>query len=184
MADRPVGSNERRLVLVVCIFLAVIIFAVFGKTCSGSRVRIMTTTCMCMRIRPSRRVDPQGNRLGVHTHSSNWHPLTWISHMLDWQIVWAECRRTSLHQHPDPHGNGDPPFPGAAADDRCPLAQRLCGCVFAIHPLRVESVAWVAERKDVLSGLCFMLTLWAYVRYARRPCSFGRYWLVASSRWD
>ena len=39
--------------------------------------------------------------------------------------------------------------------------------VFAIHPLRVESVAWVAERKDVLSGLFFMLTLWAYVRYVQ-----------------
>jgi tetratricopeptide (TPR) repeat protein len=46
--------------------------------------------------------------------------------------------------------------------------------VFAIHPLRVESVAWVAERKDVLSGLFFMLTLWAYVRYAR--CVTGDKW--------
>jgi tetratricopeptide (TPR) repeat protein len=51
--------------------------------------------------------------------------------------------------------------------------------VFAIHPLRVESVAWVAERKDVLSGLFFMLTIGAYVRYARQPCSPTRYGLVA-----
>jgi hypothetical protein len=50
--------------------------------------------------------------------------------------------------------------------------------LFAIHPLRVESVAWIAERKDVLSGLFFMLTLWAYVRYASRPESIGRYALV------
>ena len=50
--------------------------------------------------------------------------------------------------------------------------------VFAIHPLRVESVAWVAERKDVLSGLFFMLTIGAYVRYARRPWSPLRYALV------
>ena len=50
--------------------------------------------------------------------------------------------------------------------------------VFAIHPLRVESVAWVAERKDVLSGLFFMLTLGAYVRYARAPWSPLRYGLV------
>src|SRR3984893_3334103 len=46
--------------------------------------------------------------------------------------------------------------------------------VFAIHPLRAESVAWIAERKDLLSGVFFMLTLGAYVRYARAP-SFGRY---------
>ena len=51
--------------------------------------------------------------------------------------------------------------------------------LFAIHPLRVESVAWVAERKDVLSGLFFMLTLWAYVGYVRRPFSLVRYLIVA-----
>jgi tetratricopeptide (TPR) repeat protein len=50
--------------------------------------------------------------------------------------------------------------------------------VFAIHPLRVESVAWVTERKDVLSGLFFVLTVGAYVRYARRPFAIGRYLLV------
>ena len=45
--------------------------------------------------------------------------------------------------------------------------------VFAIHPLRAESVAWVSERKDVLSGLFFMLTLWAYVGYVRQPFSLA-----------
>ena len=54
----------------------------------------------------------------------------------------------------------------------------FAAAVFAIHPLRVESVAWVAERKDVLSGLFFMLTIGAYVRYARRPWSLARYGLV------
>ena len=50
--------------------------------------------------------------------------------------------------------------------------------VFAIHPLRAESVAWVAERKDVLSAFFFMLTLGAYVRYVRRPASIIRYGAV------
>ena len=50
--------------------------------------------------------------------------------------------------------------------------------VFAVHPLRAESVAWVAERKDVLSGLFFMLTIGAYVRYVRRPTSMVRYGTV------
>src|SRR5437879_11122610 len=50
--------------------------------------------------------------------------------------------------------------------------------VFAIHPLRVESVAWIAERKDVLSGVFFMLTLGAYVCYVRKPASM-RYGIVA-----
>ena len=51
--------------------------------------------------------------------------------------------------------------------------------IFAIHPLRAESVVWISERKDVLSGVFFFLCLWAYVRYARRPSSLGRYLLVA-----
>jgi tetratricopeptide (TPR) repeat protein len=51
--------------------------------------------------------------------------------------------------------------------------------VFAVHPLRVESVAWVAERKDLLCGLFFMLALWAYLGYVRRPFSLARYLLVA-----
>ena len=49
--------------------------------------------------------------------------------------------------------------------------------LFAVHPLRVESVAWIAERKDVLSGLFFMLTLAAYLGYVRRPFSLARYLL-------
>jgi hypothetical protein len=56
--------------------------------------------------------------------------------------------------------------------------------VFAIHPLRAESVAWIAERKDVLSGVFFMLTLAAHLRYVRKP-SFASYLLVALvSHWD
>ena len=58
----------------------------------------------------------------------------------------------------------------------------LVAAVFAVHPLRVESVAWVAERKDVLSGLFFMLTLWAYVGYVGRPVLAGSAtWLVVAA---
>ena len=48
-------------------------------------------------------------------------------------------------------------------------ASAISAAIFAIHPLRVESVAWISERKDVLSGLFFMLTLLAYLRYSPRP---------------
>ena len=71
-----------------------------------------------------------------------------------------------------------PPFPAAAAHDRRLWPSALAAAIFAVHPLRVESVAWVAERKDVLSGLFFMLTVWAYVAYAGRPFSWLRYALV------
>ena len=56
----------------------------------------------------------------------------------------------------------------------------LVAAIFAFHPLHVESVAWVSERKDVLSGLCFMLTLAAYIHYATNPFSTRRYLLVVA----
>ena len=57
----------------------------------------------------------------------------------------------------------------------------MVAAVFAIHPLRVESVAWISERKDVLSGLFFVLMLGAYVRYVREPQAAPRYILLVRS---
>jgi tetratricopeptide (TPR) repeat protein len=107
----------------------------------------------------------------------NWDPLTWISHMLDWQ-VWGpnagghHAVNVLLH---------------AATVVLLFLVLRrmsadvwpsdVAAAVFAIHPLRAESVVWVTERKDVLSGLFFVLTLSAYASYAHRR-SIWRYLLV------
>ena len=95
--------------------------------------------------------------------------------------LWPKARRPSSDQRTVARRRGDAPVLGPAADDGGALAQRWVAAVFAIHPLRVESVAWVAERKDVLSGCCFMLTLWCYARYAERPASWGRYLLLVVS---
>ena len=109
--------------------------------------------------------------------AANWHPLTWLSHMLDAQIFgpWAGGHHlTSVLIH---------------ALSAALLFQVLWGmtaavgrsafvaALFSLHPLRVESVAWVAERKDVLSGLFWMLTLLAYLRWIRLPRP-GRYLAV------
>ena len=114
----------------------------------------------------------------THSHVGNWHPLTSISHMLDCQFygLW-----------PGGHHLTNVLLHGATAVLLMLVLRRLTGrlwpsalvaALFAVHPLRVESVAWVAERKDVLSGLLFMLTLGAYAGYARRPFSFWRYMLI------
>jgi tetratricopeptide (TPR) repeat protein len=111
----------------------------------------------------------------TQSHASNWHPATWLSHMLDCQLY--ELR-------PWGHHLSNVLLHGVNAVLLLLLLRQMTGAVwrsavvaavFAVHPLRVESVAWVAERKDVLSGLFFLLTLMAYVRYARLPWSVKRY---------
>jgi tetratricopeptide (TPR) repeat protein len=102
-------------------------------------------------------------------HAANWHPLTWISHMLDWQIHGgnpAGHHLTSLVLHlantlllffllARLTGSAGKSFAAAA--------------LFGVHPLHVQSVAWIAERKDVLSTLFWLLTTWAYVGWVRAP---------------
>src|ERR1035441_897264 len=95
-----------------------------------------------------------------------WHPLTWLSHMLDAQLFglrpgWHHL--TSLLFHAT---NAVLLFLLLQRMTRAPWRSAAVATLFALHPLHVESVAWVAERKDVLSAFFFMLTLLAYARYA------------------
>ena len=102
-------------------------------------------------------------------HVANWHPLTWMSHMLDIELFNlnpAGHHATSLLLHT------------LNSLLLCTVLYRMTGFIgrsmfvallFAIHPLHVESVAWIAERKDVLSTLFWLLTVWAYIGYARKP---------------
>ena len=96
----------------------------------------------------------------------NWHPLTWISHMLDCEL----CGLDSAGHHLTNvllHGaNGVLLFLLLHRLTGAFWRSALVGALFAWHPLRVESVAWVSERKDVLSTLFWVLTIWAYARYA------------------
>ena len=107
-----------------------------------------------------------------------WYPLSMLSHMLD-------CDLYGLN--PTGHHLTNVLLHAASAVTLFLALWRMTGALwpsalvaalFALHPLRVESVAWVAERRDVLSGLFFMLTLGAYGEYVRQPQSLGRYLAV------
>jgi tetratricopeptide (TPR) repeat protein len=100
-------------------------------------------------------------------HAANWHPLTWLSHMVDSQLFGLKAGY---------HHLVSVLFHVVNTLLLFLLLQRLTGSVwrsafvaglFALHPLHVESVAWVAERKDVLSTLFLFLTMWAYADFAR-----------------
>jgi len=97
--------------------------------------------------------------------TGNWHPLTWLSHMLDCQIfglrAWGH-HLTALLLH---SVNAVLLFLVLTRMTGAMWRSLFVAVVFGLHPLRVESVAWVAERKDVLSTLFFLLTVWCYARY-------------------
>ena len=111
-------------------------------------------------------------------HAANWHPLTWLSHMLDVELFgmtagWHHLVNLGLHI--------------VATLLLFGLLVRLTGAIgrsgfvaalFALHPLHVESVAWIAERKDVLSTVLWLLTTWVYVAYVAplRPVTNRRLW--------
>ena len=102
----------------------------------------------------------------LHGEATYWHPVTWLSHMLDCQLFGlrpAGHHLSSLFLHTL---NTLLLFVllRRMTGRRGPSA--MVAALFALHPLQVDSVAWIAERKNLLSTLFFMLTLWAYARYA------------------
>jgi len=108
------------------------------------------------------------------THAGNWHPLAWISHMLDCRLFGGNA---GLHHLVNAFLHSTNTlllflvlrrFTGAT------WRSAFVSALFGLHPLHVESVAWVAERKDVLSTFFFVLTLWAYERYAKCRISSAR----------
>jgi tetratricopeptide (TPR) repeat protein len=99
-------------------------------------------------------------------YSGNWHPLTWLSHMLDVQLFGLNPRWHHLVNLLFHLANTLLLFRLVQGLTRLTWRGALVAALFAVHPLHVESVAWAAERKDVLSTLFFLLTLGAYGRYA------------------
>lgn len=111
--------------------------------------------------------------------AANWHPVTWLSHMLDVTLFGlnpAGHHATSLLLHTL---NVILLFLWLRSMTGSLWKSAVVAALFAVHPLGLESVAWVAERKNVLSTLFLLLTLCAYVGYARKP-GVLRYLLVAS----
>ena len=109
-------------------------------------------------------------------HSSNWHPVTWLSHLLDVTLFgldpwWHHATNVAIHALTTVLL-----FRALRLMTGAPWRSAFAAALFAIHPLHVESVAWVAERKDVLSGLFFVLVLLSYERWVRRR---GKAWFAA-----
>ena len=159
----------------ITISLIVVTFLLFGRTLTYPFINFDDPAYILERPEITRGITLSGIGWSLtHPHGGNWHPLTSISHMLDCQF---------FDGHAGAHHFINVLLHALSASMLFLVLRSMTGAlwrsafvalVFALHPLRVESVAWIAERKDVLSGLFFMLTLGAYVRYVRNP-SISRY---------
>jgi tetratricopeptide (TPR) repeat protein len=175
----PGGVPSRGITIVIYLLLAGISLAVFGQTIRHNFVNFDDDLYVYNTPAIQAGLTIKGVALAfISPHAGNWHPLTTISHMLDCQLYGLNA---GGH-----HGTNIILHTIAVLLLFTVLRQMtdavwksaIVAALFAIHPLHVESVAWVSERKDVLSAVFFMLTLWAYVRYADAP-SIGRYLIVA-----
>ena len=166
--------NRCGLTVGICLSLAVLAWLVFGQTLWHDFINYDDPRYVYENTKITGGLSISGIAWAfTHIHSLNWHPLTTISHMLDCELYglksgWHHFTNVLLHT--------------LAAMLLFLALQQMTGAgwrsafvaaVFAIHPLRAESVAWIAERKDVLSGVFFMLTLLAYMYYARLPRARG-----------
>jgi tetratricopeptide (TPR) repeat protein len=169
-ADTAQPAHLRRLKLATCIALAVLVWTVFGQTAHFDWVRYDDGDY----VYRSGHVTSGLNRHSIvwaftNVHAHNWHPITTLSHMLDCQ--WFGVNPGPAHLvNTVLHGlTTIALFLTIASLTQKVWRSAIVAALFAVHPLRVESVAWIAERKDVLSGLFFAVTIAAYGCYARKP---------------
>jgi Tfp pilus assembly protein PilF len=165
--SKSTGSNGA--IAGMCVLLAVTVFLVFGQTLRYDFVNYDDDQYFYANPQVQHGLTWSGVAWAFQTtYAANWHPLTWLSLMLDVEVFGAgptgpHLTNVLLH--------------AANTVLLFLLLRRLSGAywrsafvaaLFGLHPLHVESVAWVAERKDVLSGLFFLLTLLMYARYVEQ----------------
>ena len=165
--------------LAVCIFLAAITWAVFAQTVGYDFINYDDNSSVYENVEVRKGLSLHGVSWALkHSDAGLWNPLTTVSHMVDCQLFGLK---------PGGHHFNNVLFHSFGVIFLFFVLQGMTGvlwrsafvaAIFAIHPLRVESVAWVVERKDVLSGLFFMLTLGAYLHYVKHQ-TIRRYLLVA-----
>jgi tetratricopeptide (TPR) repeat protein len=172
-------TSSRLASFFVCLALIALTWLVFGQTLWHNFVNLDDHVYVYDNPLITRGLTVDGViNAFVHTHARNWHPLTTLSHMLDCQLFGLKAGG---------HHFTNVLFHTVSVVLLFLLLRQMTGAfwqsafvaaLFAVHPLHVESVAWVSERKDVLSGVFLMLTLWAYTRYVQAR-SIGRYLKVA-----
>jgi Tfp pilus assembly protein PilF len=160
--------HNYRLVL-LCFLLAVVTSAVYLPVRNHEFVRYDDDVYVTRNPNVQSGLTAQNIKWAFTTvHAANWHPLTWLSHQLDCQLFGQNSGAPHLVNVVFHVVNTLLLFVVLNRMTKRLWPSAFVAALFALHPLHVESVAWVAERKDVLSTLFGLLTMLAYVRYAER----------------
>lgn len=178
--EAPQGPGEsRRAVYGTAVLLVALVGAIYARTSGHGFVGLDDGQYVIENAYVRSGLGGPGIAWAFSTfHTGNWHPLTWISHMADVDLfgLWAgghHLVNALFHA-----GNAVLLFLVLRKMTGCAVRSGIVAALFAAHPLHVESVAWVSERKDLLCALFFLLSVRAYAAYAERPGA-ARYAAVA-----
>ena len=167
-----------RLDLLVCFILIVATLVVFWQLSTHDFIVLDTADYVSENPIVQKGLTKRGSIWAFTTvEKFYWHPLTWLSHMLDCQLFGLSPGMHHLTNLLFHLANSLVLYLVLIKMTGSRWRSAFVAALFALHPLHVESVAWVAERKDVLSTFFWLLTMWAYAFYAERP-TLSRYLLV------
>ncbi len=174
--------SETQRVQLVCLVLVLVTLAIYGRVAGHDFVDYDDNLYVYANRVIANGLTWSGIQWAftqVHGEGTYWHPVTWLSHMLDVEIFGMNPAGHHLVNVLLHLGNSLLLFLGLRGMTGATLRSAAVAAVFAWHPFQVDTVAWIAERKNLLSTGFGLLTLGAYVRYAARPGA-ARYALVAA----
>jgi hypothetical protein len=163
----------------ICVLLAVMILAVYGQVLNHQFVNYDDDMYVTENVHVQNGMTWEGAKWAFSFNNVVYlHPLAWLSHMLDVQLFgmepgWHHLTNVLFHIV-----NSMLLFLVFNRMTGAAWRSAFVAMLFAIHPINVESVAWVAERKSVLSTLFWMLTLWSYIRYVEHPGIMRYLWVL------
>ncbi len=170
--------NEHRRNALRSVVLAAAVLAVYAQVRRYGFVEFDDQTYVTANPMVLRGLTAEGLRWAFTSgHTGNWHPVTWLSHMADVALFGVAPGAHHLVNVALHVANTVLLFAVLRRMTGAAWPSFVVAALFGLHPLHVESVAWVSERKDVLSTLFWLLTLWAYARYAERRS--GRWYVAA-----
>ena len=164
------AMNDTRAKVLICIFLMVATFCIYSQVQDHEFLNYDDNQYVTDNLKVQAGLTRESVSWAFTTsHHATWFPMTWLSHMLDYQLYGSHPKGhhlTSLFLH---IANALILFIVLSRMTGALWQSGFVAVIFALHPFNVESVAWVAQRTNVLSTFFWLLTMWTYIRYVEQP---------------